>query len=215
MSQHLRGSRDPHGSPLKVPSAVVPLYAVYRRARAVALAATLQHAWSQRVGQAAEPYNATADVCRRDMSVVIRARLTAAVQRRGTHASARRSRCHPVIARGRHRSTPLRQPHGQKVLPARRGDVRRGAVFDDKPTSRQARSRPFSRPSFGQIPRHLTPQVSAYFDRAAKSHPHLARGRSANDRTRKARDVRHPRKHVCQLPTWRDAADYDQRASPL
>ena len=86
--------------------------AVLRRtgaARAVAVAAASQDASSQRVAQAAEPHNIAADVCRRDMSVVIRARLTAAMPRRGPTPPGTSFSCHPVTAQ-KSRTTQLRQP---------------------------------------------------------------------------------------------------------
>jgi hypothetical protein len=171
-------------------------------ARAVAVATMPQHASSQRVAQAAEPYNATADVCRRDMSVVIRARLTAALPRRGTHASAHRSPCHPVTARKvPNRAAPTTRAAPKKAAALPRGcSARRRfrretcvpegqseAVFEAKFRASPPASHP---PSFGLVPIGR-PKVT----------PHLARGRSANDRTRNGARRNQPRKHVCQLPT--------------
>lgn len=76
-------------------------------AEQVAAAAMSRHASSQRVARTVDPYNATADVCQRDKSVVIRAR------RAPTNAAPR----HPTP--WRRSGTPSRSPSPVSLSPAR------------------------------------------------------------------------------------------------
>lgn len=115
-----------------------------------------------------------------------------------SHASGHRS---PVTAR----KGPIHQLR-QPMLP-KKGPLRYRVMYGEAPFStRNRRAEGPDRGGFrgqvsGMSPGIFPPKFRPSSIGPQERHPHLARGRSANDRTRNGPRRSHLRNHVCQLPT--------------
>lgn len=139
---------------------------------------------SQRVAQAAAPYNVAADVCRRDTVVVIRARLGSTTDAPQSRSSGHSFSCHRVTTR---KNTEPRSSDNRAA--PQKGRCATAGMSSEAPFS--TRNRRAGRPDRGRFeakfraspPASPPPSFGLVRSALARS-PNLARGRSTNDRTR-------------------------------